>query len=405
MSLVKPFAALRPRPHLAPSICELPYDVFSTEEAQGIAANNPMSFFHVSKPEIDLAAGESPNARKLCAMAASRFARLIAQAALGRDAAPCFYLYRQMRGPHRQTGIVGGASCQEYLDNRICRHELTRPDKEDDRMRHIEALNAQTGPALLFHAALPALDGFVRDCSSRPPHTDFTAVDGVRHSTWVVAEPEAIRFIADQFAGIERLYIADGHHRTAAAARVCAARSGRGGSDAFLAVIFPHDQLQILPYHRLLNDLNGHSPAAILDRLSRISVVSPESGFPPSRPGEMALYLAGRWHRLRFQAAARCGPDSVESLDVTRLQREILEPVFGIANPRTSDRIEFVGGIRGTAELERRVDSGSAACAFALAPTRIDDLMAVVDSGAIMPPKSTWFEPKLRDGLFCHLLA
>jgi uncharacterized protein (DUF1015 family) len=405
MPELRAFAALRPRPESAASICELPYDVVSTEEARQVAVANPNSFFHVSRPEIDLPAEVDPNSPAVYAQGAASFGRLLASGLLARDCGPCLYLYRQSDTLHTQTGIVGTAGCADYVDGRIRKHELTRPDKEDDRVRHIEALNAQTGPAFLFHRALPALDALVRDRCAAPPTVDFAAPDGVRHAAWVLDRPEDVRWIGDQFCAMDRLYIADGHHRTAAAARVGVRRGGAGGSDRFLAVVFPHDQLRILPYHRVLLDLNAHSEAQLLNRLGRILDPAPQVPFPPTDAGDLALYLGGRWHRWRFRAAAGHAVDPVAALDVARLQVEVLDPVFAIDNPRTSQRIAFVGGVRGTAELERRVDAGAAACAFALAPTRIADLMAIADAGGIMPPKSTWFEPKLRDGLFCHCLA
>jgi uncharacterized protein (DUF1015 family) len=405
MPVFKPFAALRPQPASAAAICELPYDVLSTEEARTLAANNPLSFFHVSKPEIDLDLHLDPFAPAVYAQGAANFARLISQGALVQDRQPCFYLYRQATAAHSQTGIVGTADCAEYLANVIRKHELTRPDKEEDRVRHIEALDAQTGPAFLFHQAVPALDSFVRTRTSAPLAIDFTAPDGIRHSTWVLDSADDLRFIESQFAAMDRLYIADGHHRTAAAARVSTARHGAGASARFLAVAFPHNQLRILPYHRVLLHSNGHSPSQLLERLRQVLEPIPGSSLPPAQPGDLACYLPGAWHHWRFKPSPHPPADPVAALDVARLQNEVLEPIFAIQNPRTSQRIEFVGGIRGTDELERRVDSGTAACAFALAPTQITDLMTIADAGGIMPPKSTWFEPKLRDALFCHLLA
>jgi uncharacterized protein (DUF1015 family) len=376
----------------------------STAEARQIAAANPLSFLHVSKPEIDLPADTDPYAPAVYEKGRENFARLIADGVLRPDPAPAFYLYRQVMGTHVQLGLVAAASCAAYLRGDIRKHELTRPEKEDDRVRHIEALNAQTGPAFLVYRARPALDTFLATLATTAPDTEFTAADGVRHTAWAVREAEAIRRIVAEFAAITRLYIADGHHRSAAAARVFQTRRGAGGTPGFLAVIFPHNQMQILPYHRVLKDLNGLTQAQLLDRLERFFTIEPTEAPAPARKGELGFYLAGGWRRLAFRPEALAGATGVEALDVALLQRLVLEPVFGLANPRTDKRIDFVGGIRGPSELERLVNSRAAACAFALFPTRIEDLMEIADQGGIMPPKSTWFEPKLRDAMFSHLL-
>jgi uncharacterized protein (DUF1015 family) len=404
MALVNPFPALRPQPELAVRICELPYDVMSTEEARTLAAGNPLSFLHVSKPEIDLPPETDPYAPEVYARGAANFQHLIATGALRQDATPGFYLYRQVMGGHSQIGLVAVASCREYLDGDIRRHELTRVDKEDDRVRHLEALNAQTGPAFLVYRADPAVDQWVAARTARPPAVDFTASDGIRHSAWVVAEPADVEFVRSAFAKIPRLYIADGHHRSAAAARVFQSRNGAGASAWFLAVIFPHNQLQILPYHRVVKDLNGLTPAEFLARLREVGDVTVANNPAPASKHEVTLYLAGRWHALRFRPERVAGLTGVAALDVSLLQQWVLAPLLGIENPRTSERISFVGGIRGTPELERLVNRGEWAGAFAMFPTDIADLLAIADAGGIMPPKSTWFEPKLRDGLFSHRL-
>ncbi|MDW8309032.1 MAG: DUF1015 family protein [Verrucomicrobiales bacterium] len=414
MATIEPFAALRPRPDLAARLCELPYDVVSSEEARQQAAGNPLSFFHVSRAEIDLPSGTDPHAPEVYAKARENFERLIAGGALRQDAQRCFYLYRQIMGAHAQVGIVGVASCEDYLRGVIKKHELTRPDKEEDRRRHIETLNAQTGPAFLIHRADDTLAEFVCARTEREPEVDFTAADGVRHSAWTVADAEGIALVRERFAQMPALYIADGHHRTAAAAQVFLNR-GRvpcPGTPAqpppafafFLAVIFPHDRVQVLPYHRALKDLNGLTPAQVFQKLETVFETLPADTPVPSRPHEVGFYMAGRWRRLRFRPALTQAGAVWDRLDVALLQQHVLEPVFGIADPRTSERIEFVGGIRGTAELERLVDSGACACAFALHPTSVEELMQIADAGRILPPKSTWFEPKLRDGMFCHLI-
>ncbi len=404
MAALKPFAALRPKPELAASICELPYDVMSSEEARQTAAGNPLSFLHVSKPEIDLPPGADPYAPEVYAKGKENFARLIREGALQRDGRPCFYRYRQIMAQHSQVGLVAVASCEDYRRGLIRKHELTRPDKEDDRVRHIEALEAQTGPVFLIYRATEGINEIVLGKIAEPPEVDFTARDGVRHTAWVIRDAASLQSIEAQFARVPFLYIADGHHRSAAAARVWQRRKGQGSSGWFLAVIFPHDQVQILPYNRVLKDLNGLSAAQLLEKLDAVFVFSKGGSGRSSRKHELGFYLPGQWHTLHFRPRFVATTDPVEKLDVTLLQKYVLGPILGINDPRTSKRINFVGGIRGTAELEKLVNSGDYACAFSLFPTSIEDLMAIADAGGLMPPKSTWFEPKLRDGMFCHLI-
>jgi uncharacterized protein (DUF1015 family) len=404
MATIKPFAALRPKPELASQICELPYDVLSSDEARGFASHNPLSFFHVSKPEVDLSPDTDNHAPEVYAKGRDNFQKLIRDGALKQDAQPCFYLYRQVMGKHSQTGIVAAASCEEYLHGVIKKHELTRVDKEDDRVRHMEALNAQTGPAFLTYRAAPALDRFIAEKTAGKPDVDFTAADGVRHSSWTISGADEIKSIERTFAGVRQLYIADGHHRSAAAARVFQSRKGAGGSGRFLVVIFPHDRMQILPYNRVLKDLNGLSPEQLVKKLETAFAISKTGGATPKQKHEAGLYLHGQWRMLAFHDKFLQTNDPLKKLDVELLQQHVLAPVFGIDDLRTSKRIHFVGGIRGTAELEKLVDSGEYACAFSMFPTGMDDLMAVADADEIMPPKSTWFEPKLRDGLFCHMI-
>jgi uncharacterized protein (DUF1015 family) len=405
MATIKPFAALRPKPELAARICELPYDVMSSEEAREIAKDNPLSFLRVSKPEIDLPHSIDLYAPEVYAKGKKNFTKLIADGALRQDAQPCFYLYRQIMGAHSQVGLVAVASCEEYLKGIIKKHELTRPDKEDDRVRHIEALESQTGPVFLTYRAVAAFDEFVVGKTARRPDVDFAARDGVRHTSWPVHEAASVRLIEETFAKIPFLYIADGHHRSAAAARVCQSRNGAGQSGFFLAVIFPHNQMQILPYNRALKDLNGLTSAQLLEKLDGVFVIKRNGSAKPSRKHELGLRLDGQWFTLHFRPQFAAATDPIEKLDVTLLQKYVLDPVFAIDDPRTSKRINFVGGIRGAAELEKLVRSGECACAFSMFPTSIEDLMTIADAGGIMPPKSTWFEPKLRDGMFCHLIA
>jgi len=404
MATIKPFAALRPAPELAPQICELPYDVMSSAEARQIAAGNPLSFLHVSKPEIDLPPATDPYSPQVYAKGKENFQRLISQAALRQNSHSCFHLYRQTMGGHTQIGLAAVASCQDYLQGTIKKHEFTRPDKEDDRVRHIEALNAQTGPVFLVYRTSKNIEEVVARKTVEAPSIDFVAADGVRHTSWVIADTPNIRAIESEFTRLPSLYIADVLHRSAAAARVCQGRYGAGGSAFFLSVIFPHNQVQILPYNRILKDLNGLSPIALLEKLDGVFIIHASGSARPSRKHELGFYLAGKWHTLNFRPRFAATTDPIEKLDVTLLQKYVLDPIFGIADPRTSTRINFVGGIRGTAELEKLVNSGEYACAFSMHPTSIGDLMEIADAGGIMPPKSTWFEPKLRDAMFCHLL-
>ncbi len=407
MATLTPFAAVRPKPDLAARICELPYDVMSSAEARQLASGNPLSFLHISKPEIDLPPGIDPYAPEVYAKGRENFQKLLRDGALAPDGRPCFYLYRQILGPHSQVGLVAAASCEEYLQGAIRKHELTRPDKEEDRVRHIEALNAQTGPAFLVYRAVRTLDEFMAKRTAEKPDVDFAAGDGVRHTAWTIGDDAGVKFVAEQFARIPVLYIADGHHRSAAAARVYQSRHGAGRSAWFLSVIFPHDQMLIMPYNRVLKDLNGLSPEQLLEKLDGVFILKPggSAASVPGRKHELGLYLRGRWHTLNFRPRFAATTDPVEKLDVTLLQKYVLDPVFGIADPRTSKRANFVGGIRGVTELEKLVNEGEYACAFSLFPTSIEDLMAIADAGGLMPPKSTWFEPKLRDAMFCHVIA
>ena len=404
MATLKPFAALRPKPELASQICELPYDVMSSDEAREIAAGKPLSFLHVSKPEIDLPPGTPVDAPEVYAKGKENFQKLISQGALLQDDQPCFYLYRQIMGQHTQTGLVAAASCEDYLRGIIKKHELTRPDKEDDRVRHIETLNSQTGPVFLTYKAVPEMDDYVVDRTLQKPDIDFTAKDGVRHLSWKLTDPRELPLVEKLFAKIPYLYIADGHHRSAAAGRVYQSRKGAGQSGTFLTVIFPHNQMQILPYNRVLKDLNGKTPVQLLELLGGIFTVDLHGQAMPREKHQLGFYMSGKWHTLTFRKTLLNSVDPIENLDVTLLQTNVLAPIFGIDDPRTSKRISFVGGIRGTGELEKLVNSGEYACAFSMFPTAIDDLMAIADAGGIMPPKSTWFEPKLRDAMFCHMI-
>lgn len=407
MHLIQPFTGLRPRPEHAAGVIAPPYDVLDTDEARVRAAGKPWSFLHISKPEIDLPPGTDPHAPAVYDKAAENLARMLAAGVLTRDAQPCYYVYQLTMGSHVQTGIAAAASVAAYDANRIRRHELTRPDKENDRVRQIEALNAQTGPVLIAYPPTPQVDALLAEVSAAgSPDADVTADDGIGHRLWVVSDAHAIARLTAAFDAMPAIYIADGHHRTAAASRVAQARGGNGerSADRFLSVIFPADEMQILDYNRVVRDLHGRAPADFLRAVAERFAVTPEaSAVRPGRPGEFGLYVDGRWYRLAIQPE-RIGADPVARLDVSLLSEHLLGPVLGIHDLRRDERIAFVGGMRGLAELERRVDTGEMAAAFALFPTRMEDLMAVADAGQVMPPKSTWFEPKLADGMVSHVL-
>jgi len=403
MAQIKPFAALRPKPSLADKICELPYDVMSSAEAREMARGNSLSFLHVSKPEIDLPENIDPYDARVYAKGKENFSRMMAEGSLVKDPQPYYYFYRQIMGSHSQTGLVAVASCEDYLSGIVKKHELTRPDKEDDRVRHIETLDSQTGPVFLTYRADPQMVKITAAQVAQSPDTDFTAADGIRHTSWTVRDPAAISAISAAFAAMPALYIADGHHRSAAAGRVYQSRKGAGDSAWFLSVIFPDNQLQILAYNRVLKKVPGLDASQLLKKLQAIFDISPGSALPATKH-TLGLYLNGQWHALRFCGEITAGQSALDSLDVSLLQKHVLAPIFGIADPRTSKDIQFVGGIRGAAELEKLVNTGEYTCAFAMYPTGIGDLMAVADTRGIMPPKSTWFEPKLRDAMFCHLI-
>jgi uncharacterized protein (DUF1015 family) len=404
MTLIQPFTGLRPVDARAAEVVAPPYDVLSSDEARVRAAGRPWSFLHISKPEIDLPEGTDPYSEEVYARAAANLQHMLQEGILERDAEPCYYIYRLVMGEHSQTGLVAVASVADYDSNRIRRHEFTRPDKEDDRVRQIEALNAQTGPVLLAYRSQAHVDAVLADATRAEPEVDIVADDGIAHSLWIVRDPARIGEITAAFDAMESLYIADGHHRSAAASRVAASRGGDTLAGYFLCVIFPHAQMQILDYNRVIRDLAGMSSGSLLARIAERFKVHPESAaVHPDRPGTFGMYLAGQWYRLVIQPE-RIPNDPVGRLDVSLLADNLLAPLLGIEDPRRDKRIDFVGGIRGLVELEKRVDSGEMSVAFSLHPTRMEDLMAVADAGEVMPPKSTWFEPKLADGLVSHMI-
>ena len=410
LHMIRPFAGLRPTPEYAAQVAAPPYDVLSTEEARGEAQGKPWSFLHISKPEIDLPQGTDPYSPPVYAKAAENMRRMLERGVLKRDGKPCYYAYRLVMNGHTQTGLAAAGSIADYDAQRIRRHELTTPAKEDDRVRQIDALNAHTGPVMAAYPTAPDVDAILADASSAAPEFDVTAGSGVRHMLWVIREDDRIARLTAAFDAMPALYIADGHHRTAAASRVAASRRAaapRASADAsyerFLCVAFPHHQLRILPYNRVVRDLNRLEPGEFLRRVAaRFNVASSGGRVIPERRGTFGLYLPGQWYRLEIDAA-RIPADPTARLDISLLTEHLLGPVLAIGDPRTDPRIEFIGGIRGPEELERRVAGGMAA-AFSLYPTSMQDLMAVADAGRIMPPKSTWFEPKLADGLVSLVL-
>ncbi len=411
--LAAPFRALRPAAEHAAGVVAPPYDVVSTDEAREIGSARPRSFLHVSRAEIDLPPGTDPHSPAVYAHAADTFERWQRSGILLREEAPSFYVYRMTMGRHTQTGVAFAASVAAYETHRIRRHELTRPDKENDRVRHIEALNAQTGPVLCAYRASDALAALLAAAARTQPLLDVEGPNGVRHAVWRVADRATAASLERELNALPALYIADGHHRSAAAARVAAERRGRGGSaspdashERFLTVAFPHDEMRIFDYNRVVRDLGGRDASALLAALREEFEVGPTlKPVRPGRPAEFGMYLQGVWHRLRLKKALLPGADDpVAALDVSLLQERVLGPLLGIGDPRTDPRIDFVGGVRGLDELERRVDRGEAAVAFALHPTKMEQLMAVADANRLMPPKSTWFEPKLADGLLSHVL-
>jgi uncharacterized protein (DUF1015 family) len=407
LSLIKPFRALRPVPERAAAVLAPPYDVLSSMEARDRAKGKPWSFLHVSKAEIDLDPAIDSHDPAVYAKSAENLRRMIAAGVLVRDDKPCYYAYRLTWRDRVETGLAAVASIAAYAEGRIRKHELTTPTKEDDRVRQIEAVGAQTGPVMLAYPEAPEIDALLARAASDQPAVDVTADDGVRHELWVIANEKAIATLTRAIDALPALYIADGHHRSAAAFRVAEARGGKDGY--FLAVLLPQQQMTILDYNRVLRDLNGRSGEEVLREIERRYAIEPsDRPARPTRADEVGMFLEGRWYRLalRPEIAPKCrqSKDPVARLPVTLLAKNILEPIFAISDQRRDKRIDFVGGGRGLGELERLVASGEMSVAFALYPTQMRDLMAVADAGAIMPPKSTWFEPKLADGMVSHML-
>jgi len=407
VTLIKPFRALRPAPGRAADILAPPYDVLSSAEARGRAAGKPWSFLHVSKAEIDLDPAIDSYDPAVYAKASENLRRMIEAGVLMRDDKPGYYVYRLTWRGHVETGFAAVASVAAYRENRIRKHELTTIAKEDDRVRQIEAVQAQTGPVMLAYPTAPAVDALLAGAAAGTPDVAVTADDGVRHQLWVIADDGSIASLTRAIDALPALYIADGHHRSAAAERIAKARGREGAHNYFLAVLLPQNEMTILDYNRVLRDLNGHSPDALLAQIGQRYTIGPsDEPVQPQGAGEVGMALGGRWYRLtlRPELLKKAGDDPVALLPVTLLARNIIEPIFNVTDPRRDKRIDFVGGGRGLGELDRLVGSGQMAAAFALYPTQMRDLMAVADAGQIMPPKSTWFEPKLADGMVSHIL-
>ena len=408
MAVIRPFRALRPRAERAQAVASVPYDVVNTEEARALATGNPLSFLHVSRPEIDLPPGTDLYSDAVYRKAVENFEKLIAECPLEKEAEPSLYLYRLIMGQHEQIGVVAVCSIDEYDDNTIRKHERTRRDKEDDRTRHMIMLRAQTGPVFLTYRTQPEIDEQVSAAVQADPLFDLTAEDGIRHTIWRLTDTEPL---VNSFARVPLLYIADGHHRAASASRARAElreqsfmHSGKEDYNYFLTVIFPDSQVQILAYNRVVRDLNGLSKDEYLDALKQQFTVTENADPAPAERGHWSMYLEGQWYGLQLSPAATLPASTISALDVSVLQDRLLDPILGIKDVRTDKRIDFIGGLRGTQELERLVNEGKAAVAFSLYPTTIEELLLVSDANEIMPPKSTWFEPKLRDGLLIHTI-
>jgi len=404
VSLFAPLRGLCPPPERASEVAELPYDVMDRAEALHMASGRPHSFLHVSRPDIDLPESARADSPQAYALAAQAFRRLRSEGLLRRDPGPRFHAYRLTRAGASQTGLLGGADVLAYDAGRIRRHESTRPGKQADRAAHIEAVGAQTGPAFLLHRPDPRIASGLAEATAGPAPTAFTGPGGVRHEVWPVADPDLVEQLEAAFDAHQALYIADGHHRSAAASMVHARRPGPATA-RFLAAAFPADEVRILPYNRIVRGQAGCPADQLVAEVSaRVRVEPAEGPVTPAAPGRFGMYLAGRWYRLEAPGRLRAGGDPADQLDVALLQEHVLAPVLGIEDPRTDPRIGFVGGVRPLTDLEDAVDRGGWTVAFSMHPTTVEDLIAVADAGGIMPPKSTWFEPKLLDGLVSHVL-
>ncbi len=414
MAVIRAFRAVRPVPELASKVAALPYDVMSSEEARSMVEGNPHSFLHVDKAEIDLERSIDLYDQRVYEKARDNLQGMIENGVLREDEQPRLYIYRQVMGGRAQTGIVACASIDDYLNNIIKKHELTRADKELDRTKHVDYCDANTGPIFLTYPAVPEVNGIITNWITREPVYDIKAEDGIRHIVWIIDEVETIKQLVDLFAKVKYLYIADGHHRSASAVRVGQQRrqskpdySGEEEFNSFLSVIFPDQDLYIMDYNRVVKDLHGLSADEFIGKITELFAIKKHEGkdsYKPRSRHQFGMYLEGQWYELEAKPGSFAAADPVARLDVSILQNNILRPLLGIEDPRTDKRIDFVGGIRGLKELEKRVNEGMQV-AFSMYPTTIQDLMDIADAGKVMPPKSTWFEPKLRSGLFIHKLS
>lgn len=415
MAVVKAFKAVRPVPALADRVAALPYDVMNSAEARQMVQGNPYSFLHVDKAEIDLDPAIDLYDTRVYEKARDNLNQMIADGVFMQDESPCLYIYKQVMNGRAQIGIVGCASIDDYMQNTIRKHELTRADKEQDRINHVDYCDANTGPIFLTYRAREDINALVDAQMAKTPVYDFASEDGIGHTVWVIDDPAVIDQLTAAFAGVENLYIADGHHRSASAVRVGqmrrAAKPNYDGSEEFnyfLSVIFPDSQLYIMDYNRIVKDLNGNTKETFLEKIAEKFTVTDFAGngaLKPEKKHTNGMYLDGKWYLLEAKPGSYDAADPVAQLDVSILQNNLLHPILGIGDPRTDKRIDFVGGIRGLQALSDRVDNGEMAVAFSMYPTTMEDLMDIADAGAIMPPKSTWFEPKLRSGLFIHKLS
>jgi uncharacterized protein (DUF1015 family) len=412
MAFIKPFKGVRPKKELAEKVAALPYDVMNTEEALQMAAGNEVSFLHISRPEIDLPKGTDIHSDEVYVQGHENLQSFLARGVLVQDETERYYIYRQKMAGITQTGLVVCAGVDDYQSGAIKKHELTRADKEEDRVRHIDALDANDEPVFYTYRNDPVITAAIEGVTCEEPLYDFVTDDGVSHTLWSLSDGERVRMLTERFAAIPTLYVADGHHRSAAASRVRDLRkqanpkhTGKEEYNFFLTVIFPDNGMTIMPYNRVVKDLNGRSVAEFMARVAERFEVTPiASALTPTQRHQFGMYLAGKWYELVAREGSFPEGDAVAALDVSVLQDNLLSPVLGVRNPRTDQRIHFVGGIRGVAELEREVNSGEYQVAFSLFHTSIEELMSLADEDKIMPPKSTWFEPKLRSGLFVHLL-
>ena len=412
MNLIRPFHGLRPAAGRGADVVAPPYDVLNTQEAIERADGRPWSFLHISRPEIDLPEGTDPYDASVYAKARENLNKMIEAGVLVKDDHANYYAYRLIMDGHAQIGLVAAASVADYDTNRIRKHEFTRPMKEDDRVRQIDAVNGQTGPVLLAYPDAPIVDEILTAATQGEPELQTTADDGVEHTLWVISDATMIQSLTDAFDAMDAIYIADGHHRSASASRICATRkmaniehTGDEPYNHFLSVIFPHHQMKIFDYNRVIKDLNGLSEAALLEKIAeKFTIEVSASAYKPTQVAEYGMYLNGKWYKLQLQQGLIPQNDPVARLDISLLTDNLIEPLLGIADQRTDTRIDFVGGIRGLEGLEKRVDSGEMAIAFALFATSMEDLMSVADVNEVMPPKSTWFEPKLADGIVSHML-